>query len=78
MRTDGKWIWSADLNFYSENHHFKWPEEFLTHCGRKRKVSLSEKKLYELAAVYDKQLMSITREIKFDNLKVMEYTVIEF
>lgn len=78
LRTDGKWIWSADLNFYSGNHHFKWPEEFLIHWGQKTKVSLSEKKVYELSAEYDKQLMSIIREVKFDNLKLREYTVIEF
>jgi hypothetical protein len=27
--SDGDWIWSGDLNYYSKHHHFLWPEKFL-------------------------------------------------
>lgn len=29
LLSDGEWIWSADLNHYSEKHSFIWPNGFL-------------------------------------------------
>lgn len=41
LKTNGRWFWSADLNFYSKNHSFEWPEDFITFWKNNKDVIVS-------------------------------------
>lgn len=46
IMTDGKWVWSADINYYVENYSIDLPETFLKYIlSEKRCEVLSNKKL---------------------------------
>ncbi len=36
LLSDGEWLWSADLNHYTEKHNFVWPEEFIQSVKSKK------------------------------------------
>lgn len=44
LRTDGKWIWSSDLNHYTKNHYFQWPKSFNEHVLKNGMSTISEER----------------------------------
>jgi|GEM_PF-3705608 len=56
LLSDGNWIWSGDLNYYTENYDFKWPKEFF---------ETIKANCYEIEQM-DKYLISHLEAICFD------------
>lgn len=52
LRTDGKWIWSSCLHFYTENYNFTWPESFLRNFNKQTQISISEDEFNEIFTKY--------------------------
>jgi hypothetical protein len=75
LHTDGLWIWSADLNYYTEFHHFLWPTAFLDHIQKQNKASCSEARLDEISEVYLGTIVLIQHEFVLEERKVLEHTI---
>jgi hypothetical protein len=75
LYTDGLWIWSADLNYYTEFHHFLWPAAFLDHIQKQNKASCSEARLDEISEVYLGTIVLIQHEFVLEERKVLEHTI---
>ncbi len=42
IRRHGSWFWSSDLNFYSNNHYFVWPSDFIEFYNLNGKTTFNE------------------------------------
>jgi hypothetical protein len=63
LRTDGTWIWSADLEHYYQDHHFFWPRSFL-----QRMKSLS----YKLSPISDSRQNTLLKLVGTDGWTMIE------
>lgn len=77
LMTDGKWIWSADLNYYTVNHHFLWPNDFIEHIRNKKLKSLSLKALKKLGLKYYPPIYSIMSGYDPESLELIDYKIID-
>jgi hypothetical protein len=73
MRSDGKWIWSADLNFYTLNYGFKWPDDFIRHVKKEGKCVVSDKKLKRLIKKCAPTVFFLQSNIKVENYDAVAF-----
>jgi hypothetical protein len=77
LRTDGKWIWSADLNFYALDYGFKYPEKFIHHIKKADKTHISDSDLHHLSSKYDPTIFFILNNIRIEGVNLYHYIEIE-
>ncbi|WP_459209971.1 hypothetical protein [Aquimarina rhabdastrellae] len=60
LNTDGKWLWSADLDYYTINYGLKWPLEFLEYLEKNNcnRTTISDEEYKEIGEFLE--------EIRFD------------
>ena len=74
--TDGEWIWSADLNYYSKNFYFEWPNEFIksiaNKCYKLPKLSDDElENIYDILAKKHSDFYPTNYVLTDDDLEVL-------
>jgi hypothetical protein len=73
FRTDGSWIWSSDLNYYTIHHGFLWPAQFMQHLGSQKEPLSSEELLASILSEYRATLRFILFGVVPVHEKLLEY-----
>lgn len=76
FRTDGSWIWSSDLNYYTIHHGFIWPAKFMEHIDSKKEPLFSEELLDSILLDYRATLRFILFGVVPIHEKLLEYRFI--
>lgn len=76
LRTDGKWVWSADLNFYTRKHNFQWPLKFLKHLDDDLLTIPSDDEICQIINIYQKTFFNIYYEYPIKREGLLEYKII--
>ncbi|MCL9807669.1 hypothetical protein NAT51_19255 [Flavobacterium amniphilum] len=77
LRTDGYWIWSADLNYYYEKFGFKWPQEFVAFCKSNKVSNLSDSLLDQILIKYSATIMFLQHGLSDENSEIYPFNEIE-
>ncbi len=76
-KTDGIWFWSADLNYYTENHCFVWPLDFVDHVEKQKTISLTlDEELYNIPIEIENTLSFVLKNISVDKQPRLEFKFI--
>ena len=77
LMTDGHWIWSADLNYYTMYHNFIWPKNFIEYIKSGEKTIVTDEILDQIENDYHSTLFSISEGIYDKNEKLIEYRFVD-